>query len=117
MFYDLENPVEFVRGIESILHEEGIWHFEQSYMPSMLRTNSYDTICHEHLEFYSFKVVKEMLEQCGLRVIDVQMNSINGGSFAVTAAKKDSSYSSNSLSLTIAQVPPIGTTLSKTTFP
>ena len=57
MFYDLEDPVEFVRGIESILHDEGIWHFEQSYMPSMLRTNSYDTICHEHLEFYSFKVV------------------------------------------------------------
>ena len=96
MFYDLEDPIEFVRGIESILHEEGIWHFEQSYMPSMLRTNSYDTICHEHLEFYSFKVVSEMLEKCGLRVIDVQMNSINGGSFAVTAAKKGSSYSSNS---------------------
>ena len=96
MFYDLEDPVKFVREIESILHDEGIWHFEQSYMPSMLRTNSYDTICHEHLEFYSFKVIKEMLEQCGLRVIDVQMNSINGGSFAVTAAKKDSSYSSNS---------------------
>jgi hypothetical protein len=65
-------------------------------MPSMLRTNSYDTICHEHLEFYSFKVVSEMLEKCGLRVIDVQMNSINGGSFAVTAAKEASSYSSNS---------------------
>jgi len=95
MFYDLENPVKFVKEIESVLHEEGIWHFEQSYMPSMLRTNSYDTICHEHLEFYSFKVVKGMLEQCGLRIIDVQMNSVNGGSFAVTAAKKSSSYPSN----------------------
>jgi hypothetical protein len=95
MFYDLESPVKFVEEIESILHEEGIWHFEQSYMPSMLRTNSYDTICHEHLEFYSFKVVKKMLERCNLRVIDVQMNSINGGSFAVTAAKKESSYESN----------------------
>jgi hypothetical protein len=95
MFYDLEDPIKFVRDIESILDEEGIWHFEQSYMPSMLRTNSYDTICHEHLEFYSFKVVKDMLEKCGLKVIDVQMNSINGGSFAVTAAKKESSYSPN----------------------
>jgi len=95
MFYDLESPVKFVEEIESILHDEGIWHFEQSYMPSMLRTNSYDTICHEHLEFYSFKVVKEMLERCNLRVIDVQMNSINGGSFAVTAAKKESPYESN----------------------
>ena len=95
MFYDLENPVAFVKDIEQCLSEDGIWHFEQSYMPSMLRTNSYDTICHEHLEFYSFKVVKNLLESCGMRVIDVQMNSINGGSFAVTAANQKAPYISN----------------------
>ena len=95
MFYDLENPMAFVRDIETVLADDGVWHFEQSYMPSMLRTNSYDTVCHEHLEFYSFKVVKNMLESCGLRVIDVQMNAINGGSFAVTACKKNAPYKSN----------------------
>ena len=95
MFYDLESPMAFVRDIESVLADDGVWHFEQSYMPSMLRTNSYDTICHEHLEFYSFKVVKNMLEACGLRVLDVQMNAINGGSFAVTACKKGAAYKSN----------------------
>ena len=95
MFYDLESPVGFVRDIESVLADDGVWHFEQSYMPSMLRTNSYDTICHEHLEFYSFKVVKDMLERCDLRVIDVQMNAINGGSFAITACKKSAHFKSN----------------------
>lgn len=95
MFYDLENPVAFVKDIENCLADDGIWHFEQSYMPSMLRTNSYDTICHEHLEFYSFKVVKNLLESCGMRVVDVQMNSINGGSFAVTACKTASPLKSN----------------------
>ena len=95
MFYDLEDPKSFVKDIYDCLEDDGIWHFEQSYMPSMLRTNSYDTICHEHLEFYSFKVVKNILESCGLKVVDVQMNSINGGSFAVTAAKKDSKYFPN----------------------
>jgi hypothetical protein len=95
MFYDLENPMAFVKDIEAVLAEDGIWHFEQSYMPSMLRTNSYDTVCHEHLEFYSFKVVKNMLESCDLRVIDVQMNAINGGSFAITACKKNAPYKSN----------------------
>ena len=93
MFYDLEDPVSFVKDIESILADNGVWHFEQSYMPSMLRANSYDTICHEHLEFYSFKVVKKLLESCNLRVIDVQMNAVNGGSFAVTACKKNASFS------------------------
>ena len=50
MFYDLEEPLKFVKDIENCLADDGVWHFEQSYMPSMLRTNSYDTICHEHLE-------------------------------------------------------------------
>lgn len=95
MFYDLENPMAFVRDIESVLADDGVWHFEQSYMPSMLRTHSYDTICHEHLEFYSFKVVKNLLEACGMRVVDVQMNAVNGGSFAVTACKKGAAYRSN----------------------
>jgi hypothetical protein len=87
MFYDLESPIEFAQQIESILADDGVWHFEQSYMPSMLRTNSYDTICHEHLEYYSLGVVKTILEKSGLRLVDVVMNSINGGSFAVAATK------------------------------
>jgi len=95
MFYDLENPRSFVEDIAHCLADDGIWHFEQSYMPSMLRTNSYDTICHEHLEFYSFKVVYDLLQSCGLRVVDVQMNAVNGGSFAVTACKNNAAYLSN----------------------
>ncbi|QGZ55926.1 class I SAM-dependent methyltransferase [Paraburkholderia acidiphila] len=87
MFYDLEAPIEFAKQIESILAEDGVWHFEQSYMPSMLRLNSYDTICHEHLEYYSLAVVKTILEAAGLKLVDVVMNAVNGGSFAVTAAK------------------------------
>jgi hypothetical protein len=87
MFYDLDSPVEFAKQIESILADDGIWHFEQSYMPSMLRMNSYDTICHEHLEYYSLGVIKNILEKAGLKIVDVVMNAINGGSFAVTAAK------------------------------
>lgn len=87
MFYDLDAPVEFARQIESILADDGIWHFEQSYMPSMLRMNSYDTICHEHLEYYSLSVVKKIIEMAGLKIIDVMMNAVNGGSFEVTAAK------------------------------
>lgn len=95
MFYDLEDPGSFVRDIEKVLAADGIWHFEQSYMPAMLHTNSYDTLCHEHLEFYSLRVVKNLLENNGMRIIDVQTNDINGGSFAITAAKKDSSYKAN----------------------
>jgi hypothetical protein len=95
MFYDLEYPKYFVRDIKHILDDNGIWHFEQSYMPSMLRATSYDMVCHEHLEFYSFTVVKNLLEGNGMRVVDVMTNGINGGSFAVTACKKEAAYKSN----------------------
>lgn len=87
MFYDLESPVNFAMQVESILSDDGVWHFEQSYMPSMLRMNSYDTICHEHIEYYSLSAVKTILEMSGLRLVDVAMNAVNGGSFAVTVAK------------------------------
>jgi hypothetical protein len=89
MFYDLEDPVAFAREVESVLAPGGVWHFEQSYMPSMLRLTSYDTVCHEHLEYYSLGVVNRILDQAGMRAIDVKMNAVNGGSFAVTAVRRD----------------------------
>lgn len=95
MFYDLETPGEFVSDIYEILDSDGIWHLEQSYMPAMLRTKAFDTVCHEHLEYYSLGVVKKLLEDGGMRLIDVQMNAVNGGSFAVTAARKESRLASN----------------------
>ena len=89
MFYDLESPIGFAQEIEAVLARGGIWHFEQSYMPSMLRMASYDTVCHEHLEYYSLGVVELILAKAGLRAIDVKMNNVNGGSFAVTAVRAD----------------------------
>ncbi|MBU1235855.1 MAG: class I SAM-dependent methyltransferase [Gammaproteobacteria bacterium] len=88
MFYDLDDPIAFARQIDMVLADDGIWHFEQSYMPSMLRLNSYDTICHEHLEYYSLGVVQKILEAADLKLVDVVMNNVNGGSFAVTATKR-----------------------------
>jgi hypothetical protein len=95
MFYDLESPADFVRDVGRVLATDGVWHFEQSYMPSMLRMNSYDTICHEHVEYYSLGPVKALLEQNGLKILDVQMNAVNGGSFAVTAVLESSPLKPN----------------------
>jgi len=95
MFYDLEDPISFAKSIHENLDKNGLWHFEQSYMPSMLRLNSYDTICHEHIEFYTLYNIKYILDRADMKIIDVQMNGINGGSFAVTAARKDSTLKAN----------------------
>ncbi len=95
MFYDLEDPVAFARDVHDLLDDDGVWHFEQSYMPSMLRLNAYDTVCHEHVSYYSLEVVRYILDRADMKIVDVMMNSVNGGSFAVTAARKASALPSN----------------------
>lgn len=87
MFYDLEDPMGFMRQVYDVLADDGIWVFEQSYMPTMLDTNSYDTVCHEHLEFYALRQIKWMADRAGFKIVDVEFNDVNGGSFSVTVAK------------------------------
>ena len=89
MFYDLEDPTLFVEAIANNLDLNGIWHFEQSYLPIMLEKNSYDTVCHEHLEYYTIESIILILEKYDLKIIDIELNSINGGSFALSVTHKD----------------------------
>lgn len=95
MFYDIERPLDFIEQIGQVLDQDGIWHFEQSYLPSMLKSNAYDTVCHEHLEYYGLRQIKWMTDRMGLKILDARVNDINGGSFAVTVAKANSSYQPN----------------------
>ncbi len=87
MFYDLEDPVGFMQQVFDVLADDGVWVFEQSYMPTMLDTNSYDTVCHEHLEFYALRQIKWMADRVGFKIVDVEFNDVNGGSFSITVSK------------------------------
>jgi C-methyltransferase C-terminal domain/Putative zinc binding domain/Methyltransferase domain len=87
MFYDLETPMAFMKEVHDVLADDGVWVFEQSYMPTMLDTNSYDTVCHEHLEFYALRQIKWMADRVGFKILDVEFNAVNGGSFSITVAK------------------------------
>ena len=88
MFYDLENPHKFVGDIKAVLHEEGIWILELSYLPLMLEMNSFDTICHEHLEYYSLAPMERLFAEHDLEVVDVTLNGCNGGSFRLAVGHK-----------------------------
>jgi hypothetical protein len=88
VLYDLNQPLTFAKDVFNILKENGIWHLEQSYLPSMVEATSYDTICHEHLLYLSMHNLKTILETSGFSIIEVSINDINGGSIAVTAIKE-----------------------------
>lgn len=98
-FYDLEDPIKFVEDVYESLDDNGLWHFEQSYMPAMIKNMSYDTICHEHIEYYSLKSLKFILDKVGFKIINIELNSINGGSFALTVAKNSSFFETDNKSV------------------
>ena len=81
MFYDLEEPGKFVNDIKKILHPEGLWVVQMSYLPLMLKQNAFDNICHEHLEYYSLAAFEYLLKLYDFEIVDVEFNDVNGGSF------------------------------------
>lgn len=81
MFYDLEEPNEFVSGVASILDPEGIFIVQMMSLPLMLSQNAFDNICHEHIEYYSLLAMENLLARHNLEVFDAELNDINGGSF------------------------------------
>ena len=95
MFYDLEDPMSFMGEVHACLADDGIWIFEQSYLPMMMERNAYDTICHEHCSYYALRQIQWMAERVGFKILDVELNDSNGGSFCVTAAKTSSSHVAN----------------------
>ena len=87
MFYDLEDPAKFVSDIANALHDDGVFVAQLMTLAPMLKKNDLGNICHEHIEFYSYKSLVYMYEMCGLEIFKVGENSVNGGSYRIYARK------------------------------
>jgi len=99
VFYDLEEPLKFMGHIKEILADDGLWVMEQSYMPFMIENTSYDTICHEHIEYYGLEQIDWMAKKVGLKIVDVDFNGANGGSFRVTISQDNNFYEQKSVKI------------------
>jgi len=80
VFYDLRDPNKFIREIKKILDDKGVFVLEHVDLYYIIKNNIFDTICHEHLVFYSTKIIIEMMKNNGLKVFNHEYNEINGGS-------------------------------------
>jgi hypothetical protein len=101
MLYDLEYPLAFMKSVSSILADDGIWYTEQSYLPALLDSCAYDTICHEHLEYYGLTQLQWMADRADLRIIEAKQNDTNGGSLAVIFAHRQSRHRSDSANIAL----------------
>ena len=88
MFYDLEDPNSFVSDIVNCLDQDGIWVIQMAYLIPMLELNAFDNIVHEHLEYWSLKSLKRLLEEHNLEIFDVELNDVYGGSFRIFVKTK-----------------------------
>ena len=89
IFYDVEDPNSFCKDVEELLDDNGIWICEFSYLPLMLKNLTFDQICHEHIMYYTLTVFEKILKNNNLKVIDAQLNEINGGSIELIISKKN----------------------------
>ncbi len=88
MFYHLGDPVRFVEDVAACLASDGVAIMQMAYLPAMLRTNMYDNIVHEHAGYYAAHQMKWIFERAGLRIFDVALNEVYGGSFRVFACHR-----------------------------
>ena len=95
MFYDLKKPIFFVKDIKKILHKDGIFILEHADLLSIIKNCLFDTICHEHLEYYSSKIIINLMKKNKLRVFDIKQNNINGGSMRYFICHNNSIYLTN----------------------
>jgi hypothetical protein len=87
VFYDLEDPTKFAQDVENILEDDGVWILEQSYLPMMINTMGFDTICHEHLLYLSLNDFNRIFRQVGLQIFEAKINNVNGGSIQLYVKK------------------------------
>jgi len=87
MFYDMEDPNEFISDAAAALRDDGLFVAQMMCLKSMIDQNDVGNICHEHLEYYSFASLEYLFKKNGLSIIDVEVNSVNGGSYRIFATK------------------------------
>lgn len=87
MFYDLEDPCKFIKDAFNALDDNGIFIAQLMCLKSMLIKNDLGNICHEHLEFYTFESLKYLFEKNGFKIIKIEENHINGGSYRIFCSK------------------------------
>lgn len=88
MFYDLENPLQFLNDCKAVLHNEGVLVIQMNYLYSMLKNTAFDNISHEHLGYYSVSTLKKLVERAGLELQGVELTPCNGGSFRAYITQK-----------------------------
>jgi hypothetical protein len=79
---------DVLEGVAGLLDDHGIFVTENHDLGSLVEHCQWDFIYHEHLRYYSYVTLVELLRQHGLYVFNFDQIPIHGGSFRLWASKK-----------------------------
>ncbi len=88
MFYDLDTPRVMLKKVVGCLDRNGVFIVQMTDLAGMLTVNAWDNIVHEHVAYYSLRVLVNLFKQNGLDIFDVQYNNVNGASIRVFACHR-----------------------------
>jgi len=88
MFYDLDDPGEFVRGVKSVLARDGVWVIQMNYSLDMLKSHAIDNVGHEHVTYFGVRPLGELLAHNGMDIFEVSYSPVNGGCFRAMACHR-----------------------------
>jgi hypothetical protein len=84
MFYDLEDPNQFIEDVSLVLHPEGVFVAQLMCLKNMINCNDIGNMAHEHLEFYTLHSLAVLLRRHNLMIYDVTTNAVNGESYRIS---------------------------------
>lgn len=88
VFAHVNDLHSFMRAIDLLLNERGVFIFEAPYFVNLLKHLEYDTIYHEHLSYLSVKPLIKFFQQFDMEMFDIEERDIHGGSFRVYVARR-----------------------------
>ena len=80
---------DFVRGIATILKDDGVAVIEVPYVRALVENREFDTIYHEHLCYFSVTALDALFERHGLHLRDLEPLPIHGGSLRLYVQKQN----------------------------
>jgi SAM-dependent methyltransferase len=89
VFAHVPDPNEFVGGIKQVLKPEGVAVIEAPYVRDLIAKLEFDTIYHEHFNYYSASSVEALCRRHGLMIRDVELVPIHGGSLRLFVGHAD----------------------------
>ena len=85
VFAHVPDMVGFAAGLRALVKDTGRVTIEVPHLLRLIEGRQYDTIYHEHYQYYSLLTASKVLEVGGLRVVDVEELSTHGGSLRIHA--------------------------------